>query len=234
MIKLLRDERLAPFALDIETDSTVQADEQAEKQVRTEFTQAVGIFLQQASELVAAAPETGPLVGELLQFATAPYRPGRQMEATIDELVEKLNAKAKSAAQQQGGPTPDQIAAQAEAKKVADEAEIKKAEAAEKAKEGEAKRQREAFEAQQKAEQDAERFKAEQAALNDKHAREMEALTAKARADLDRINQQRDLDAEKHVREMDKLNIQLATARASASAAEQQRQANGQDRDNAN
>ena len=36
----LRDQKVRPFVLDIETDSTIQPDEQAEKQARTEFMQA--------------------------------------------------------------------------------------------------------------------------------------------------------------------------------------------------
>ena len=234
VVALLNDERMAPFALDIETDSTIQADEQAEKQMRTEFTTAVGAFLMQASELVGTAPETGPLVGELLQFATAPYRAGRQMESTIDELVEQLNAKAKQASQQKGGPSPDEIKAQAEAKKMADEGEARKIEAAEKAKVEDAKRQKDQFETQQKAQQDAVRFQAEQAAMADKHKREMEALQVKTQADLARVEQQAALDREKHTREMEKLTVQLETARVSANAQHERQEANGRNRTDAN
>ncbi|MGR6783125.1 hypothetical protein ACU6QH_00365, partial [Aeromonas veronii] len=47
VMKLLRDERIRPFVLDIETDSTIQANEDAEKQRRTEFVGALSTVIAQ-------------------------------------------------------------------------------------------------------------------------------------------------------------------------------------------
>ena len=233
VVAFLRDNRLNAFAMDIETDSTIQADEQQEKQNRTEFTTAVTSFLSAAGELVAGAPETGPLIGELLQFATAPYRPGRQMEATIDELVEKLNAKAKAAAEQQGQPSPEQIQAQAEAKKIADEGEAKKAEAAAKAqaeqrkaaedefkraqaaKDADAKRAAEMQAKAKLADDEVKRAQAKEAAANERaaaeHARRMANLEAE------------DLRAkQKHDREMQKMDREAALREAAERRATEQ------------
>ena len=221
VIKFFRDERLAPFALDIETDSTIQADEQAEKQSRTEFTTAIGGFLQQATQLVAAAPETGPLIGELLQFSTAPWRVGRQLESTIDELVDSLSQKAQAAAQNQGGPSPEEMAAQADAKAKADEGEAKKAEAQAKLqeqarkdkealfkaqqteKDAEAKRQAQLIEANKKAEADVARAERKAAADNERaekeHLRRLEVM------DAEEVRNQT-----KHVKELEKMDAQAA------------------------
>ena len=232
VVEFLRTERLNAFAMDIETDSTIQADEQQEKQNRTEFTTAVTSFLSAAGELVAGAPETGPLVGELLQFATAPYRPGRQMEATIDELVEQLNQKAKAAAEQQGQPSPEQIQAQAEAKKLADEGEAKKAEAAakatqeqQKAAEAEFKRQEQAKENEAKRMADAQAKTMLAEAEVKRHEQKLLADDKRAerehRRKLGIMKREELRSAEKHAREMELMERRAADEAARAQAAEQ-------------
>jgi hypothetical protein len=47
VLRFLKDRRAKSFILDIETDSTIMADEQAEKQQRTEFVQMLGGLLPQ-------------------------------------------------------------------------------------------------------------------------------------------------------------------------------------------
>ena len=90
----LKSNRIRSFVLDIETDSTIQIDENAEKQRRTEFVQVLGGLLPQLSAFVAAEPKTAKFCGDVLKFVTAPFRAGRQLEASIDELVELMEGKA--------------------------------------------------------------------------------------------------------------------------------------------
>ncbi|WP_395449943.1 hypothetical protein ACHMW7_09095 [Aminobacter sp. UC22_36] len=108
VMALLRDARIRPFSLDIETDSTIQPDENAAKQRTAEFLTALGTALAQLSPMVSARPETAPFAGEILKFATAPFRPGRQMQSAIDSFVAQMKAEA-------GQPRPEPGAAQAEA-----------------------------------------------------------------------------------------------------------------------
>lgn len=112
VMKVLRDQRIRPFTLDIETDSTIQPDEQAEKEARNEF---MGVFTQTAAalgQLVGSAPEAAPLAGAMLKFVLAPYRAGRELNGKIDAFVEALEAKA---GQPQPNPQAEQAKAQAEA-----------------------------------------------------------------------------------------------------------------------
>lgn len=106
---LLRDQRTRPFMLDIETDSTIQPDDDAEKQRRTEFLGALATVMQQVAPLVQSHPETAQFAGELIKFAVAPFRPGRTMDAAIDDFVDKMQAVA-----QQPQPNPEAQAQQAE------------------------------------------------------------------------------------------------------------------------
>ena len=103
VLHFLTDNRAKAFVLDIETDSTIQADEQMEKQQTNEFVQVLGGLLPQLGQMIAADPSTATFCGELIKFATKPYRAGRQLDGAIDELVEQL--KAKGAAPRGDDPT---------------------------------------------------------------------------------------------------------------------------------
>ena len=93
VLRFLKDNRAKSFVLDIETDSTIIADENAEKQRRTEFMQVMGGLMQQLGQLIAADPSAAPLCGDLLKFGTAPFRVGRSLEGSIDEYVEQVKAR---------------------------------------------------------------------------------------------------------------------------------------------
>lgn len=111
VMKFLRDNKIRPFVLDIETDSTIFPDEQAEKALRNEFLQAFTVTTGALAQLVAAAPEAAPLAGAMLRFALAPYRAGREMDGAIDEFTDAIVNKA----QQPPPPNPEMIKAEAQA-----------------------------------------------------------------------------------------------------------------------
>jgi hypothetical protein len=102
VLKFLKSNRAKSFVLDIETDSTILADEQAEKQAVNEFMAVLGPVLQQLSQMIAAEPQSADFCGQLLKFATKPYRAGRQLDGAIDEMVEMMKAKGQ---QPQGNPS---------------------------------------------------------------------------------------------------------------------------------
>jgi len=89
----LRDNRAKAFVLDIETDSTIMADENAEKQRRTEFVGVLSTLLPQLAQMISMEPKTAAFCGEVLKFATAPFRSGRSLDGAIDELIEQMKQK---------------------------------------------------------------------------------------------------------------------------------------------
>lgn len=107
VVALLRDDKLRSFRIDIETDSTVQADENAEKQSRTEFMNAAGEFLERAVNTVQSAPALAQTAGELLMFGMRSYRPGRNMEDIIEHGFQMFVQQAEAAQRQ--GPPPDPV-----------------------------------------------------------------------------------------------------------------------------
>lgn len=112
VIQLLRDDRMRGFLIDIETDSTVQPDEDAEKQRRTEFITGIGAFLTQAGEIVAQAPALAPMITEMLLFVVRGFRVGRSMEEIIERSMQAAAQQMMQKAQQ---PDPKLQAEQAKA-----------------------------------------------------------------------------------------------------------------------
>jgi hypothetical protein len=93
VLGFLRDNQARAFVLDIETDSTIMADENGEKQRRTEFVGMLGQLIPQLGQLIAADPQAAQLCGDILKFSTAPYRAGRSLDGAIDEYVEHVKTK---------------------------------------------------------------------------------------------------------------------------------------------
>jgi hypothetical protein len=107
--QFIDDYRTTAFVLDIETDSTIQANEDAEKQRRGEFMGMMAQLLPQLAALIAQEPGAAEFCGELLKFATAPFRVGRSLDGSIDNLIQQVEAQA---AQRVGQPDPKTSAEQ--------------------------------------------------------------------------------------------------------------------------
>jgi hypothetical protein len=90
VMELLRNDRMRGFLIDIETDSTIQPDEDNEKQRRTEFVTAVGGFMKEAGQVLPAAPALAPMVSEILLFMVRGFRAGRSLEETIERAMNQL------------------------------------------------------------------------------------------------------------------------------------------------
>lgn len=113
-IRLLRDDYARGFRIDIEVDSTLVMDEEADKEARNEFIKSITVFLGEAGKLAMANPAIVPLLGKLLQFTVRGYRVGRDLEMAIEEFCEQAEQQAKAAASQPKPPSPEQVKAHAE------------------------------------------------------------------------------------------------------------------------
>lgn len=129
--QLFKAQRIRPFLLDVETDSTIAPNEEAEKRSRIEFLQAMGQFMREAGQAVQVQPATAPFLGELMKFAAGGFRAGRDLGGEIDNFVEQVKAQAAQALQGQDQNPEAQAAmaqAQAEQAKAQMDAQIKQAE----------------------------------------------------------------------------------------------------------
>ncbi len=109
---LLKNDALRSFRIDVETDSTVEPDENAAKAAFTEFTGAVVGLMTAAAGIVPTAPYTAPLFAEILKQGARTFNVSRAMEDVIDKVFEQ--AEAAPPAQPPGPPPPDESAIQVE------------------------------------------------------------------------------------------------------------------------
>jgi hypothetical protein len=53
----------------------------------------LGSLLPQLGQMIQADPKSAEFCGEVLKFATKPFRSGRSLDGAIDELIEQMKAK---------------------------------------------------------------------------------------------------------------------------------------------
>lgn len=106
---LIRNKPLRCFRIDIETDSTIKADEETEKASRLEYVKTIGEFIAQAEN---APPELGPLMGTTLLWLSRAFPIGKELEGVLNSTVQKLE---KMAANPQPKPDPAMAKVQAQA-----------------------------------------------------------------------------------------------------------------------
>ena len=115
---LLRDERTRGFRIDIETDSTIAANEGEEVERRIAFLESAGAFFERSLPIVQAFPRLAPLVGDMTLFAVRSFRAGRSLEASFEDAVRTLTEAAEAPPPEAQGPSPEEVRAQAEAQKM--------------------------------------------------------------------------------------------------------------------
>jgi len=112
---LLKNDALRSFRIDVETDSTVEPDENAAKLAFTEFTGAVVGLMSAAAGIVPTAPYTAPLFAEILKQGARTFNVSRSMEGVIDKVFEQAEAQPPAAPPGPPPPEPpDQSAIQVE------------------------------------------------------------------------------------------------------------------------
>ncbi len=115
MIKVMRNDRLRSYRIDVETDSTVFEDAEAEKAARTELLKALTEFVVAWSPIITAQPHLMPMAFELLEFGVRGFKAGRQLEDVIEQTRNELEGVAKQAAQQPPRDPPEVQAEKAKA-----------------------------------------------------------------------------------------------------------------------
>lgn len=125
VMELFRNDPVRGFMIDIETDSTIMADEQEDKQSRVEFLEAVTGFIGTLLPIAQQAPAMAPLLGEMILFGVRGFKAGRQLEESIEQALQMMQQQAQQAPQQQ--PDPKQIEAEARAQKLQQEMQMDQA-----------------------------------------------------------------------------------------------------------
>jgi hypothetical protein len=112
VIQLLQNDLLRDFRIDIETNSTIEANSAEDKSNMTEALQALSNMFDSFLPLVEKGALTMPVVKEMSLTVARRFNFGRQLEDSINGMPDKLPAPSPPP----GTPTPEEIAAiQAEA-----------------------------------------------------------------------------------------------------------------------
>lgn len=195
VIQLLRDDKLRNFRIDIETDSTVAADENAEKQNRMEFVTAVGGFLKSGAEIAQLAPDLTPVMQELLLFTARGFHVGRSVEETIERAFKKANDSAKERAK---NPPPDPNMVKAQLAMKMGEAKIQQ---------GQAQMQMDQQKGQQEMALTAQKFELEKQVKTQEAQLDMQTAQVKMQSDAQLAQQKMAVDAQ-----MGQQKIELSAA----------------------
>lgn len=78
--------RFAEYKIDVETDSTIAIDTQAEKESTTELMTGLTSLLTELGPMVAQGQIPLPIALELIRIAIKPFRGARNIETLLDEL----------------------------------------------------------------------------------------------------------------------------------------------------
>jgi hypothetical protein len=89
-VELLRQDGVHGFRIDIETDSTIAPDEQAEKRARVEFLQQMVPLLEQVVPLATGNPALASLCRDVTLFAARGFRVARTLEESIEHAFDAL------------------------------------------------------------------------------------------------------------------------------------------------
>ena len=89
-VALLRQDGAHGFRIDIETDSTIAPDEQAEKQARVEFLAQMVPLLEQVVPLAIGNPALAAVCREVALFAARGFRVARPLEEALEGAFDAL------------------------------------------------------------------------------------------------------------------------------------------------
>lgn len=93
VVETLRKESVRCAKIDIETDSTIQPDEAAERKDRMDFLGAMGAFLQQAGPMAMQYPDMRGLLGAMMMFTARTFRASRPIEKEFEQFTRQLQAQ---------------------------------------------------------------------------------------------------------------------------------------------
>lgn len=178
---LLQNPVMREFRLDIETDSTIRMDEEAEKKNRIELMTAVSGFLQEAVTAGMQAPEVIPMLGEMLLFTVRGFKTARPVEQVFEDAIEALKKAAQTPR-----PNPDMMKAQIEAQT---KLQIAQGEAQFRTQQAQAEQQAQAAQTTQQLQLEAQR---------DQHKAQLDAQLAAHKAQLDSETDMRVTDMKNH------------------------------------
>ena len=104
-VALIKDEKSAQLRVAIRPESVAMVDHAAQQAERTSYINALATFMQSASPMMEADPNSTPLLLQLLQWGLAGFKGSSEIEGVIDRAIQQANEQLQ---QQQGQPDQGQ------------------------------------------------------------------------------------------------------------------------------
>lgn len=120
-VEFMRSDALMSFRVDIETDSTIQADTQRTQQNVGQFVQGFGTFMQSVAPAVEAGVMPLDVASDMLKSFARVFKLGKQAEDALERMGQQAQQQAQQAPQQD----PEVMKAEAEIQRKNQEAELK-------------------------------------------------------------------------------------------------------------
>lgn len=103
-VDLIKKPDEARLRIDIRPESVAMVDYAQLKNERTDYINALSMFMQSAAPMIELEPATQPFLLQLLQWGLAGFKGASEIEGVIDKAIEAAEQKAKEAAE---NPQPD-------------------------------------------------------------------------------------------------------------------------------
>lgn len=113
-VELIKMPEQAHLQIQIRPESVAMVDYQMLKVERTDYINALSMFMQSAAPLMESDPNAKPFLLQLLQWGLAGFKGASEIEGVIDKAIE---ASQQEQQQPQEGPSPEEMQMQMEQQK---------------------------------------------------------------------------------------------------------------------
>jgi|LakMenEpi03Aug12_release.lakeMendotaPanAssembly.Ray.scaffolds.fasta_scaffold87319_2 hypothetical protein len=100
VIDLLRNDTQSDYRIDIETDSTTFADQEAAKQSAIDLTNALGNLFNVLLPHAQAIPQLMPVINEITLYTTSQFEAGREIKGKLEKALAEVETEMDKAKQE--------------------------------------------------------------------------------------------------------------------------------------
>ena len=101
VIDLLRNDTQSDYRIDIETDSTTFANQEAAKQSAIDLTNALGNLFNVLLPHAQAIPQLMPVINELTLYTTSQFEAGREVKGKLEKALADVESEMEKAREEQ-------------------------------------------------------------------------------------------------------------------------------------
>jgi len=124
VIDLLRNDTQSDYRIDIETDSTTFADQEAAKQSAIDLTNALGNLFNVLLPHAQAIPQLMPVINEITLYTTSQFEAGREVRGKLEKALTEVEGEMEKARQEQKAIEEQQRQMQAQQAEQAMQAQV--------------------------------------------------------------------------------------------------------------